>query len=330
MRERGQTLYTKWLRFSHPIAITIDCTRFDAHVDMRVLQIEHSIYTHMCNDPYLAKLLTWQLYNKGSSKEGVKYSVVGRRMSGDMNTALGNCLLMILMVMTAFDGFVGRWDMFDDGDDCLVIVEQSHRTDAINRILGVFPEFGHVVKIEKIAETFEHIEFCQSHPVHVNGKPTFIRNVDKILSTSLTGSKFNQDGKRRRDLVRTIGQCELALSRGVPVLQAYCECLLRSASAGKLLDPTQLGESSYRIRRELKTLNLTLQEVTSEPITDATRLSFAQAFGIGIDEQIDIESKLNSTTIDILGKGEPASQIVLPRWETAAQFECNAITLREL
>jgi hypothetical protein len=49
----------------------------------------------------LAELLKWQLQNKGFARtiDGlIKYSVEGCRMSGDMNTALGNCTIMCALV----------------------------------------------------------------------------------------------------------------------------------------------------------------------------------------------------------------------------------------
>ena len=70
--------------------------KFDMHVSPAALAWEHSIYTSIFpRDKFLKKLLRWQMNNRGAGYCGdgsLKYSVTGKRFSGDMNTGLGNCL----------------------------------------------------------------------------------------------------------------------------------------------------------------------------------------------------------------------------------------------
>jgi len=120
--ERATLLKEKFDAFVDPVVISIDCSRFDQHCSAELLEIEHLVYKLLCPDPWFAEILSWQLTNRVRSRHGLEYVAHGRRMSGDMNTALGNCVLMVLMVAAAFQR---DYDMLDDGDDVLVLVERS-------------------------------------------------------------------------------------------------------------------------------------------------------------------------------------------------------------
>jgi hypothetical protein len=103
--DRGKLMEKKWASFRKPVAVGLDASRFDQHVSYRALQWEHSVYMRCFpsegRDGKLARLLRRQLNNKGVcyvDDHQVSYSHRGGRMSGDMNTALGNCLIMTGLV----------------------------------------------------------------------------------------------------------------------------------------------------------------------------------------------------------------------------------------
>lgn len=101
---RAELLHNKMQMFKRARVLSLDAARFDQHVDIELLKIEHSVYMMMCYHPEFKKLLQWQLVNHGRSSRGIKYVAKGKRMSGDLNTALGNCLLMVIMVSTFMKG----------------------------------------------------------------------------------------------------------------------------------------------------------------------------------------------------------------------------------
>jgi len=94
--DAGQELFKKWRRFRRPIALGLDAKRFDQHMHTQALKWEHSVYVSCFNNKrhklQLKKLLKHQLRTIGRiyCKDGkIKYSKVGGRCSGDMNTGLG-------------------------------------------------------------------------------------------------------------------------------------------------------------------------------------------------------------------------------------------------
>lgn len=288
--ERAELLVEKLQRFEAPVILSLDATRFDMHVDRELLVIEHSFYKHMCKDPELAQLLSWQLDSQGVTSRGIKYKVRGRRMSGDMNTALGNCILMVLMVSTIMYELRVLYDILDDGDDCLLIVEERDLSTVMPTITPGFLQFGMEIKIESIARSIEQVEWCQSNPVLIDGKYRFIRNPCKVMSTCLGGSKYFTSVGARRKLLNTIGLAELILNRGVPILQEFALAISRNAGTDKIINLQESDPTYYRIGRELRALNLKiLQRVDPLPVTDTARLSFEQAFGISVSDQLEYE-----------------------------------------
>lgn len=87
------SLRESWDQFKSPVAIGLDASRFDQHVSRDALAYEHSIYNGVFKSPELAKYLRWQLTNTGYARAhdgAFSYKVEGCRMSGDINTGMGD------------------------------------------------------------------------------------------------------------------------------------------------------------------------------------------------------------------------------------------------
>jgi hypothetical protein len=283
--QRARILQRKWNLFSSPEAATIDGERFDKHMNAELLKVEHHFYTRILNHPEFKRLLKVQLQNTGYTAEQIKYLTSGRRMSGEMNTALGNCVIMILMALTVLLPTRLRFELFDDGDDCLVIYN-SHDAPRIHAALRSMSSFGLNVKVENIANTFEHITFCQSRPIYTAKGYKFCRNPVKVLSTALVGQKWSHlNAKGRATYLNGLAECECILNKGVPMLHEFAMALRRNAHSNKTAFNYSSGEY-LRYVRELKAYKNVNEHV---PITHEARLSFASAFDITIAEQLFYE-----------------------------------------
>lgn len=298
--QRAELLRSKMQAFRNPRVLSLDGSRFDKHVSIALLKIEHLVYTVAQRDPFFARLLKMQLVNVVKSKLGIKYTAAGRRMSGDMNTALGNCLLMLIMV-TAFMEYLGvlAWDTLDDGDDCLLIIEEQDLVLVEETIFNHFLEYGMQMKVECVATTLFEVSFCQSSVVeYADARFKFVRDYQAVISKALTGIRHWQDPNYRIKVLRAIGLCELVLNLGVPVLQAFATSILRNVGR-----PTDLALASdglkARAGRELRALGLPLSVVSAQPITEQARVSFALAFNCPVEEQLRIEAFFSSWKFDV-------------------------------
>jgi hypothetical protein len=295
--ERATVLRKKWERFRRPVVISLDAARFDKHVHRELLIAEHKVYKMCNNDAFFRWLLRLQLENFCSSADGISYKTDGKRMSGDMNTALGNCIIMILMCLCTFLPLNKMFDLFDDGDDCLVICEADDLVAFQAAVAGMI-EFGMVIKVEKIAYTFEEICWCQSQPVMTTKGWKFCRNPIKTMSCALVGQKWlYMNQKARSRYLLGLAECEMVLNKGIPVLHAFAEALRRNSHSTRAVYDTTSGEY-FRYMRELKSIR-SVDEVV--PITLESRASFALAFGVPVHEQLMWESRLDAWQFPLIG-----------------------------
>jgi len=298
--QRAELLRYKLSHFKAPVVLSLDGSRFDKHVSIPLLKIEHSVYTYVQRNPLFRALLSMQLINVVTSKHGIKYVAAGRRMSGDMNTALGNCLLMLIMV-TAYLTFLSIpiWDCLDDGDDCLLIVEEQALVLILETVHEHFLEYGMQMKVESVAYSLFDVKFCQSSVVEFSdARFKFVRDYKAVISKALTGIRHWQDPNYRIKVLSAIGFCELVLNLGVPVLQSFACSILRNVGRPKDLDLASDGLKA-RAQRELRALGLRAIDVRARPINECARVSFALAFDCPVEEQLLYEAFFSGWTFDV-------------------------------
>lgn len=286
LRKRAHLCETKMNRIPGCTVISIDASRFDAHVSQQLLQLEHAVYKRCYpGDRTLQRCLDLQLVNRGHTSTGIAYKCPGGRMSGDMNTALGNCVLMVLIVATTMQ-LLGmkptRWDMLCDGDDTLLFIPRDLVPFIRYNFPIIFAASGMVIKLEGEATRVEEISFCQGHPVRCIDGLKFVQNPIRSMSRSLVSCRHYQHPKSINKVLAQIGRCELAINMGVPVLQAFALAMLRNAGDATSSTPVPCGRT-FKAVREWKAHG---GKVTPLTITDEARESFEAAFGIPIWEQL--------------------------------------------
>lgn len=279
----ARALRRNWDAFDCPVAIGLDASRFDQHVSPQALRFEHSVYNAVFNSPELAALLEMQVYNnvRGLAADGtVKYKVKGCRMSGDINTGMGNCLIMSLIVLAYFEFYGLRARLANNGDDCVVICESRDlwRMADIGRW---FRDFGFVLTQERPVYVFEQIEFCQTQPVRLSNGWRMVRNPWTAASKDAVSLLSWENPTDFDAWAASIGACGLSLTRGVPFWESYYTNLLGKRSekawAAEKIRDSGMGYMS--------------QGVGTAVIDDEARFSFYLAFGMLPDEQEALENE---------------------------------------
>lgn len=292
--ERAKLIKEKWAVFDNPVCFSLDASRWDQHVHRDVLEIEHAVYLRMCNDPFFQCLLSMQLRNRCKTREGLKWICEGHRMSGDMNTALGNCLLMVLMISVVMYELGIPFEICDDGDDCLLFVPGNVGDIVRAELPKRFLEFGQELKLENEARKIEDIVFCQSKLVRTVAGNKMVRNWRKVLSHGTSGVKHWNNPKLVRPMLNAVGSCELALNCGVPILQPYAQALRRMGKAERLKWLDVDSGLLIRAKAELRSADIEkdVYQDKSLTITADARLSFEQTWGVTVAEQLAIERQL--------------------------------------
>lgn len=294
-QESGAEMAKKWGRFRRPVALGLDAKRFDQHVSVDALKWEHSVYVNCFNNRkhkrQLRDLLKFQLKTTGFGycKDGkLKYTKEGGRSSGDMNTGLGNCILMCAMVFAYAAQLNIEIQLANNGDDCVVMMEQEDLerfTEPLNRW---FLEMGFDMTVEAPVYELEKIEFCQTHPVFDGQGYIMVRNILSIAKDCIS-TVYNDTIESLFGYYRVLGDAGLHLTGGIPVWQNFYRKLCQSIPPGK---------RGHQLQHESGMMNLALRmdRNFSEP-TQATRYSFYRAFGIEPDLQMALERTYDEVDI---------------------------------
>lgn len=294
-RRSAETLRSHWDHFDDPVAVGLDVSRLDQHISLEALKYEHSFYTMFFpGDRLFPKLLSMQLVNRGFARvrDGTaKFKVRGKRMSGDMNTGLGNCLLMCATIYTYIRSVsIDKFRLANNGDDCVLIIERRD-LKRIQNLCGWFLRFGLPIKLERPVDVFEQIEFCQTRPVKVPGGWVMVRNVPTSIAKDCLSLKPLDNRKVFQRWCTSVSECGLSLTGGVPVVQEFYMAMHRAGNGAKPLVGELTLESGFA--RLAIGMDRKYQEVSPE-----TRVSFWRAFGITPDKQIAFEDEYRNATID--------------------------------
>jgi hypothetical protein len=285
----------KWQSFSNPVGLGLDATKFDMHVCDGMLQWEHSIYLAIHgNDRTLSKYLGWQRDNKGVGhcEDGkLTYSVQGRRFSGDMNTALGNCIIMCALVWTYARLRGVRIKLANNGDDCMVFMERDDLHQFANGLEKWFLGMGFRMTIEKPVFNVNKIEFCQMKPIYTNRGWTMVRNIPKAREKDSISIIPLTSEKVARKWLFAVGECGMALCGGVPIMQSMYKAYMRAGLKSRIATSVAMESGALMMSRGLESKEF--------EISDEARAQVFSAWGYTPDEQTALEQEYDHLDIDV-------------------------------
>jgi hypothetical protein len=122
-----------------------------------------------------------------------------------------------------------------------------------------------------------------------------VREYTKVLSNALSSHRWLRDPVFSREWMRGVAACEVSLSRGVPVLQAWALQLQKFLGSpdGVRAHP----HTDYLVAGAWFAGSECALSVSAE-----TRVSFARAFGLEPEEQIELEKSFGSVMGVVLGR----------------------------
>lgn len=277
-QERAADVIKMIEAFNCPLFINLDHSKFDSCCNANYLRMTHKIYAMFNKSRFLKYALNFKINNTCYSKGGIRYKVKGTRMSGDYDTGLGNSLINDYLLFTAFKHIKHR--RYLDGDDSIIIIEKA---DLKLVDFSIFSKMGFNSKID-ITEDPNKIEFCQSR-LCWSPTPTFTRNPWRALSHLCVSTKVYPP-KFWPALMESRLLCELAVSKGVPILEPIAKKLLTGVTPF-----FEEGDKwMLKFGERQKDVN----------ITDAEREAYAKCWDLNPEEQILIESITNTGDIPLI------------------------------
>jgi len=291
VEETAKQLRRKWDKFQCPVAIGLDASRFDQHVSADALKWEHSVYNAIFNNKELAALLRLQLNNDGFAYlDGHKltYTVSGTRASGDMNTSLGNCMIMCCLIREYVSELGIRAELANNGDDCVLFVEKRDM-----RKLDTLPEwflrYGFEMEVEPPVFVFEKIVFCQAQPVLANSETNtwvMVRQPEAALGKDAMCLSA-KDEHSYRQWAYQVGVGGQALYGDMPVYSELYRSYKRNGLKSKCGQSLLFSDSGFmRMTRQI------VRGGEASVVRDETRISFWKAFDILPSIQVMLESRL--------------------------------------
>lgn len=302
--QTAKAIKWKWDETPNALGIGLDLEKMDLHVSVLALELEHRVYMRCCPKKYkrkLRKLLSWQLQTHGlayTSDGRLKYVKDGGRCSGDMNTGLGNVILMCLLVYAYNQKFenvgtnihprVQTIKLANNGDDCMVILNKNLAHGYMGEIRPWFVEMGFPLTVEDPVAEFEQIEFCQTNPVFDGDKYIMVRHPASIAKDCLS-TVYNGTMQTLYDYYHVLSIAGIHLTGGIPIWQEFYAALARGSVLGR---HTIMAQHETGMMLMAKGVNRVYK-----PVQEHARYSFWLAFGITPDEQIAMEKHYSTLEI---------------------------------
>lgn len=279
---RAAVIAGHWAAFQDPVAVGQDFSKFDQHISVGALQYEHGFYKPVYSDPELDRLLSWQLSTTcfANCPDGkVKYTVEGGRMSGDMNTALGNCIISAALIWAYAREKRITIRAVVDGDDSVTFMERRDLTRYLSDIVAWMRVRGFILNCEDPVDRICRVEFCQCRYVALE-VPTMVRNPIKAITQDHTW--IPRADLEHSDVLAATGLGGLSLYGNVPVLGAYYRMLSGVSENGL--------KTLRRMERESSWLREAGYSGSYTPATEEARFALWESWGIAPEEQRQMEA----------------------------------------
>jgi hypothetical protein len=275
--QRASVLNNAWRTFDNPVALVVDAVRFDAHCNSALqdwtYEVEETVF------PELKPFNKLRRRNRAYARthDGlVKYTVYGRLMSGDMDTACGGALKMTAVTWTVMRGIGVKYKYINDGDDGVIMIEAQDVDMVRKHFVRLFLDFGIQMKWEGSTSVFEEIEFCNTRPVFDGSMWRMIRVPHVAMAKDSLTLRNPKTPEAVNALRNANGWCGLSLAGNMPVYWRY---YWRMVCGNR--PETELTEGKHYLANGL-------EPVHARPTHEA-RLSFFRAFKITPENQVALE-----------------------------------------
>lgn len=284
-QETANRIHSLFLRHKDCVVLCLDHSKWDGHFNEVLMSNMHDFWDTVTKNnrslnKLVKRLLTLQRVNNGRTKGGIRYRTPFARMSGEYTTSIENSLANYFLLQTTFPNA----SILVCGDDSLIFLDRKDFEGITESwIKEQMALFGQDTKVDRIAYTMEEIDFCQCSPIEKEqGSYVMVRKPERLLSRiQYTDYKVNEQNIKK--FRNGLALCELANCSGIPILQQFCKHIIEN---NNFSGPSEQAKPLYDMVNE--------QRLHLEEVKDLTRVSFEKAFGISVQQQLDVERRLST------------------------------------
>lgn len=282
-----------------------DYTAFESHfVEKLMNACEFQLYDYMTQNLNCPGFKNFSKVIKGMNRiqfRNFTLSVKATRMSGEMNTSLGNSFanLMVFLYLQRNNKNV---DCLIEGDDCLGIFDGECPTDDDYKALGL------TVKIER-PKSVNLASFCGQ--VFASDLTTLVDPIKFLIKFNWAGGLYKDSNKKTlNELARAKAMSALSSYPACPIVTSFCKYVMRTSGQYWKIDASKSNWEQNRLKQLLREFKLPELEVSEE-----ARLVVAELWGVTIPQQLHLEAVFDSMTTQqhifdplLIAKSTPAQR----------------------
>lgn len=279
--------------------LTSDYKSFESHFVEQILEaIELPMYTYMTKNINNQKefLYNYNEYILGVNRISYRYfklNIKATRMSGEMNTSLGNGfsnLMLLLFVMVKSGYTIDEIRAIIEGDDALA-AEDPQRIIRCH----LFKQLGFTIEHE-IMEDLNEASFC-GNIFDLTDKVIITDILETLTCLGWTKARYSDSNiKLRKGLLRSKALSLLYEYSGCPVLQAVAQRLIYLTQGVR---PYNERSNEYA-REELKQMYefIGRNGLPNKEVKMNTRMLVQKLFKIPVEMQKNIERKCETMELE--------------------------------
>ncbi len=305
----GSAIENSWNAFHEPASIDLDVSRLDQSITVESLafvrEIIGSFYQGYHHDDVMG-LLEKQFETRALAvcDDGkFSYNVTGTLNSGQPNTSIQGVVAVVGILYALFERLPFKVRLINCGDDCTLICSRGDAQSLMNALPMWFGNFDMRIEMSSLNHVLEGIEFCQTHPVLVNGVYRMVRDPFKGVIKDLTCIDKLDRPVLWMKWLQGVAQGGMATHGGVPIFQSLYKGMLDEVrkNSVRLSKRQRKNLRDHRMIRSLEKSSVKYwgkgMDLKYTSITDATRFSMYLAYGYQPQVQIEMEKHLEMFSI---------------------------------
>lgn len=305
----GDAIYQSWNHFDDPVSIDLDVSRLDQSITVESLAFTREIIGSFYEGHHhedVMDLLEKQYETRAlvvCDDGKFSYNVVGTLNSGQPNTSIQGVVTVVGILYALFQKLPFEVRLINCGDDCTLMCSRENAQSLRNSLPKWFGEFNMRIEMSKLNHVLEGIDFCQTHPVLVNGTYRMVRDPFKGIVKDLTCIDNLDRPVLWMKWLQGVAQGGMATHGGVPIFQSLYKGMLNEVKTRSttLSKRQRKNLRDHRMIRNLEKSSVKYwgkgMHLKYSKISEQTRFSMYLAYGYQPQVQIEMERLLEQFSI---------------------------------